>query len=157
MPLRKKTILTTTIIHFLTSTVVYDSFFRKIDVKHTGMITIEELRSALIQIGVSNTEEEIKNIMKTVYVNEQSRSIHYSGFIAATLDEKKLCNKERLWNVFKHFDVDDTNYISLANLRDVLARAGRKVENEELQEIMDEVDLNQNQRIEWKEFVAIMT
>jgi len=37
------------------------------------MITIEELRSALIQIGVSNTEEEIKNIMKTVYVNEQSR------------------------------------------------------------------------------------
>lgn len=70
--------------------------------------------------------------MQTVYVDEQSNQINYTGFIAATLDEKKFFNKERLWNVFKHFDVDDTNFITISNLKEALARAGRKIDNQEL-------------------------
>lgn len=45
-----------------------------------------------------------------------------------------------MWNVFKHFDIDDKNYISLSNIREILARAGRKIENSELLDIMNEVD-----------------
>ncbi|KAL4492626.1 hypothetical protein ABPG72_007739 [Tetrahymena utriculariae] len=131
--------------------------FRKIDTNNTGMIKIEELQSALKKVGLNDSEEEVKRIMQTVHIDEKSNQINYSAFVAATLDEKKFFNKERLWNVFKHFDVDDTNYITISNLREALARAGRKIDNQELQEIMSEVDFNLNQRIEWSQFVTIMT
>ena len=42
--------------------------------------------------------------------------INYSEFIAATINVKKFMTDERLMEIFKHFDVDDTSYISRENI-----------------------------------------
>ena len=47
---------------------------------------------------------------------KKNGKINYSEFIAATLDVQKYMTDERLMEIFKHFDVDDTNYISRDNI-----------------------------------------
>jgi len=43
------------------------------------------------------------------------------------MDRRIFFTKERLWTIFKHFDVDNTNMITVDNLREAMARNGRKV------------------------------
>jgi len=35
-------------------------------------------------------------------------------------------NKERLWSLFRYFDVDNKNYITFEDIKIVLNKAGRK-------------------------------
>jgi calcium-dependent protein kinase len=42
--------------------------------------------------------------------------INYSEFLAATVSVKDFMTEEKLWMIFKHFDIDDTNYISRTNI-----------------------------------------
>jgi Ca2+-binding EF-hand superfamily protein len=46
--------------------------------------------------------------------------INYSTFIAATLDTKRFLNKENLWVLFKELDIDNSNIITIENMRDVM-------------------------------------
>lgn len=48
-------------------------------------------------------EEEVNRIMQMVDL-DKSGSIDYTEFIAATLDKKKIINKERLEQAFNMFD-----------------------------------------------------
>ncbi len=58
---------------------------------------------------------------------DKKTGINYTTFIAGTMDRRLFFTKEKLWNCFKHFDVDDTNYITIPNLREAMARDGRKM------------------------------
>lgn len=51
--------------------------------------------------------------------------INYTEFIVATLDAKKVVTKEVLWAAFKHFDVDDTDYITADNLIEAFEMSGK--------------------------------
>ncbi len=46
-----------------------------------------------------------------------NHKINYSAFLSATLSCQKILTDELLWTLFKTFDIDDTNYISIKNLR----------------------------------------
>ena len=39
--------------------------------------------------------------------------INYSEFLIAAIDLKKYLNKEKLWNLFQHFDADNKGYITV--------------------------------------------
>ena len=64
--------------------------------------------------------------------------INYSEFLAATLSAKNTLTDETLWRLFKTFDVDDTDYISRANLLEAFQRLGRdyQVGEEEVAEMI---------------------
>ena len=51
--------------------------------------------------------------------------INYSEFLADTLSAKDTLTDETLWRLFKTFDVDDTDFISKANLLEAFQRLGR--------------------------------
>ena len=51
--------------------------------------------------------------------------INYTEFLSATLTAQNYLTDELLWSLFKSFDIDDTNYISVQNLREVFRRLGR--------------------------------
>lgn len=46
---------------------------------------------------------------------DKSIGVNYSDFLPASLDSKIYLNKEKIWNAFKYFNIDNTNYITLAN------------------------------------------
>jgi len=47
--------------------------------------------------------------------------LNYTEFIAATLSVKKVLTQEKLVALFKHFDVDDTDYITPENLKEAFS------------------------------------
>ena len=58
--------------------------------------------------------------METMFQNIDYRGnnkINYTEFIAASLSLKKVLSHEKMWQLFKHFDVDDTDYITPNNLK----------------------------------------
>lgn len=44
--------------------------------------------------------------------------INYSEFLAATIQLPKVLTEEKLYALFKHFDTDDTEFITAENIRE---------------------------------------
>ena len=65
-------------------------------------------------------------------------------------------NKENLLVAFKHFDIDNSGWITVANLKEVMARAGRKIMNEVLKGWINENDNARDGQINFEEFYAMM-
>ena len=61
-----------------------------------------------------------------------------------------------LKEAFSYFDVDNTNFISQANLVEALARTGRKFPDNEINSMLEEVDLLKNNKITYEEFVEFI-
>lgn len=64
---------------------------------------------------------------------------------------------EEIRRAFQLFDDDNTGKISLRNLRRVAKEIGDRLEDDELQAMIDEFDLDQDGEINEAEFMAIMT
>ena len=85
------------------------------DKDKTGFISILELKEAMTKTDIKITDEQISQIMKEVDHHGNGK-INYSEFLAATISVKDFMTEEKLWMIFKHFDIDDTNYISKTNI-----------------------------------------
>lgn len=72
------------------------------------------------------------------------------------MDRRVFFTKEKLWQCFKQFDVDNTNYITVSNLREAMARNGRRLPEKELEEMLREVDIKENDAIDFDEFLILM-
>ena len=129
--------------------------FRLIDKDNSGMISIEELKKVLEDLGYQHNEEDFKGIMQTFNEDTGEEEINYSEFIAATLDKKVYLNKERLYAAFKHFDIDNTNFITVDSLKETLARGGRKINNDVLEEWIKEIS-KAKKTINFEEFYEMM-
>ena len=64
--------------------------------------------------------------MKKVDYNSNGK-INYSEFIAATIQVKQVLTDEKAYVLFKHFDADDTGFITEESLAKVFASSGRQV------------------------------
>ena len=70
--------------------------------------------------------------------------INYSEFLAATISAQSFLTEDRLWILFKHFDVDDTNVISKENLKEAMFKLGLEVSQEEIDSTIEAHDLLQD-------------
>ena len=59
-------------------------------------------------------------------------------------------------DAFKTFDTDEDGYLSLKELGDLLISLGQPVTEEELREMTNEIDIEQNGTIDFKEFILLM-
>ena len=68
-------------------------------------------------------EKEIQEIIKEIdYVG--NNLINYTEFLAASLSVSNTLTEEMLWSMFKKFDVDNTNVITIDNLKEAFKRMG---------------------------------
>ena len=66
--------------------------------------------------------------------------INYSEFMAATISIKQILTHDKLLAVFNHFDEEQTNQITAANIVSTLKKMGRTISIEEIEEIMRKHD-----------------
>ena len=59
-------------------------------------------------------------------------------------------------DAFKTFDTDEDGYLSLKELKDLLIELGVPVTNDELTEMTNEIDIEGNGTIDFKEFILLM-
>jgi len=100
--------------------------------------------------------DEISLIMKSVdYCG--CGNINYTEFLAATLRTKNCMNDQKLWALFKHFDIDDMNYLTPDNIRESFEKAGRKLSKKELTQIMELHDIRKDGKITFEDFKGMMS
>ena len=134
--------------------------FNAIDTEKTGMITCQELMTVMNQNGFNQSEEEVKKIMKRINGDEDSHNNHpiinYTDFLAATLDIKKYFNQQKLWNIFKYFDVSNNDYINVDDLKEIMRRTGREEDDKEIVRMIKENDIAKDGKISFEEFCIML-
>ncbi|ESQ40392.1 hypothetical protein EUTSA_v10012990mg [Eutrema salsugineum] len=111
--------------------------FNMIDADKSGQITFEELKVGLKRADVDN-----------------SGTIDYKEFIAATLHLNKIEREDHLFAAFTYFDKDGSGYITPDELQQACEEFG--VEDVRIEEMMRDVDQDNDGQIDYNEFVAMM-
>ncbi|KAI5679682.1 hypothetical protein M9H77_00909 [Catharanthus roseus] len=127
--------------------------FKMIDVDNSGHITLEELRKGLERVGANLKESEIDSLMQAADL-DNSGTIDYVEFVAAMLNLNKVQKEDHLFAAFSYFDQDGSGYITKDELAEACEKFG--MGDVHLDEIIKEVDQDNDGRIDYSEFVAMM-
>ena len=120
------------------------------------MISFEELQKAfeVNQKIDSISPTQIRSIMKNVDYGGNGK-INYSEFLAATVSLRKVLTDEKLYALFKHFDTDNSEFITPENMREAFQQNGRLLSNKQTKQIMRDHDALGDGRLSFEEFKAI--
>lgn len=127
--------------------------FEAMDTDNSGSITFDELTAGLKRYGSNMKESEIRALMDAADV-DNSGTIDYAEFIAATFHLNKLEREEHLFAAFSYFDKDASGYITVDELQQACLE--HNLTDVRIDEIIREVDQNNDGRIDYNEFVAMM-
>ncbi|PON84030.1 Serine/threonine protein kinase [Trema orientale] len=130
------------------------AMFTNMDTDKSGTITYEELKSGLARIGSRLTETEVKQLMEAADVDGNG-TIDYIEFISATMHRHRLERDEQLYKVFQYFDKDSSGFITRDELETAMKEHGISDEAN-IKEIIAEVDTDNDGRINYSEFCAMM-
>lgn len=128
--------------------------FKAIDTDNSGMVTIQELKVGLMKQGSKLTEADIKKLMEAADVDGNGK-IDFNEFISATMHMNKTEKEDHLWAAFQHFDTDNSGFITIYELQEVMEKNGMG-DPATINEIISEVDTDNDGRIDYDEFVAMM-
>jgi len=60
-----------------------------------------------------------------------------------------------LYALFKHFDTDNSNYITQENIKEALSKIGQSVSEDQIQEMILQHDITKDGQISFEEFKQI--
>nr|AGJ83810.1 calcium-dependent protein kinase 3c [Vitis amurensis] len=127
--------------------------FKMIDVDNSGNITLEELKTGLERVGADLKDSEIIRLMQAADI-DNSGTIDYGEFVAAMLHLNKIEKEDHLYAAFSYFDKDGSGYITQDELQQACEQFG--LEAIHLEDVIREVDQDNDGRIDYSEFVAMM-
>ncbi|CAN1799785.1 Calcium-dependent protein kinase 9 [Linum perenne] len=130
------------------------AMFANIDTDNSGTITYEELKSGLARLGSKLTEAEVKQLMDAADVDGNG-TIDYIEFITATMHRHRLERDEHLYKAFQYFDKDSSGFITKDELETAMKEYGI-ADDATIGEIIAEVDTDNDGRINYEEFCAMM-
>ncbi|KAI4375763.1 hypothetical protein MLD38_013590 [Melastoma candidum] len=127
--------------------------FTAMDTDSSGAITFDELKAGLRKYGSTMKDTEIRDLMEAADI-DNSGTIDYGEFIAATMHLNKLEREEHLVAAFRYFDKDGSGYITVDELQQACVE--HHMPDAYLEDIIKEVDQDNDGRIDYGEFVAMM-
>ncbi|OIW04179.1 hypothetical protein TanjilG_00739 [Lupinus angustifolius] len=129
--------------------------FKGMDTDNSGTITIEELKQGLAKQGTKLTEQEVKQLMEAADADGNG-IIDYDEFIAATMHMNRMNRADHVYTAFQYFDKDNSGYITIEELEQALHEYNMH-DGRDIKEIIAEVDADNDGRINYDEFAAMMT
>jgi len=140
--------------------------FREMDTDGNGVLSVEEVTTALRKLngdtGAQMDLKDVEELFKKLDA-DGSKTIDYTEFCAAGLGQKTSSQDDVIWAAFKTFDLDNSGWISVENLKTILDSADVKdvwsanVCEEVGQEIIQKFDTNGDGRITFEEWQQLMT
>ncbi|KMZ75851.1 Calcium dependent protein kinase 6 [Zostera marina] len=127
--------------------------FKAMDTDNSGAITFDELKAGLRRYGSTLKDTEIRDLMEAADVDKNG-TIDYGEFIAATVHLNKLEREDHLIAAFSYFDMDGSGYITIDELQK--ACRDHNMADSYLEDVIKEVDQDNDGRIDYGEFVAMM-
>ncbi|OMO77096.1 Calcium-binding EF-hand [Corchorus capsularis] len=89
---------------------------KRVTTDNSGAITFDELKAGLRRYGSTLKDTEIRDLMDAADV-DNSGTIDYGEFIAATVHLNKLECGQHLVASFRYFDKDGSGYITVDELQ----------------------------------------
>ena len=131
--------------------------FLQLDTSGDGQLSIDEIQNGMEQaLGtLKGSSKDYQDLMRSLD-KDGNGVIDYSEFITAAIDKAAVLNKDNLKSAFKMLDTDDSGMITVDELKAVFDAHGDK--DEDLwKDIMNEVDKNHDNQINFEEFTDVMT
>ncbi|SOS77369.1 calcium-dependent protein kinase 2 [Plasmodium sp. gorilla clade G1] len=134
------------------------NIFIALDVDNSGTLSSQEILDGLKKIGYQKIPPDIHQVLRDIDSNA-SGQIHYTDFLAATIDKQTYLKKEVCLIPFKFFDIDGNGKISVEELKRIFGRDD--IENplidKAIDSLLQEVDLNGDGEIDFHEFMLMMS
>ena len=131
--------------------------FDLFDTDGGGTIDPAELKTAMTSLGFEAKNQTIYQMIADLDENKDG-SIDFDEFLemmTAKLGDKN--SKEDIQKVFRLFDDDRTNFITITNLRRVARELGETMDDTELQEMIERADTTGDGKVTFDDFFGIMT
>ncbi|KAL7737795.1 hypothetical protein ACLKA6_006183 [Drosophila palustris] len=127
--------------------------FQVFDALGTGKITSKQMGVAMRNLGHFPTEAELYDMIDEIDLDGDGE-IDFFEFLQMMLKRLEGLNKEEnLMIAFKLFDRDEDGFISPIELRNVMYNLGERCTEEEFNDMMREIDLDNDGKISYQEFV----
>ena len=134
----------------------FKAAFELFDKDRNGKITSKELGTVMRGLGQNPTEEELKQMIREVDLNGNG-TIDFKEFMCLMVKKMKDNDpEEELQEAFKVFDNDQNGYINSHELRHAMTNLGENLSPEEVEEIVKEADLDNDQQIDYDEFMKVI-
>lgn len=131
---------------------VFDYF----DSDKTGSINSREMDRILQRLDIKLSEQAYNELIKE-FDRDGSRTIEFPEFCRIMLPVfTGKFEDEELWYAFKKFDLDNSGYITAAELRKILAQIGQNFSEKEISDMISTVDADSDGRLSFKEFSRLM-
>ncbi|XP_014771763.1 neo-calmodulin isoform X3 [Octopus bimaculoides] len=135
--------------------------FRLFDKDGDGSISTDELRKVLRDLGQYPSVDEIRQMVQEIDIDGDGRFsfeefIQFMENMGGITENKEGDDDEELRQAFKMFDKSGTGYICASDLRVVIQCLGEDLTEEEIDEMIAEVDIDGDGRIDFEEFLACM-
>ncbi|XP_042207366.1 calmodulin-A-like [Homarus americanus] len=135
--------------------------FRLFDKDGDGTITKDELGLFMRNLGQFTTEEELDVILDEIDIDGDG-TFSFNEFVEIVCNmsgggERPGEDEEKeLRDAFKIFDKHGRGYICASDLRAVLQCLGEDLSEEEIEDMIREVDIDGDGRIDFEEFVKAL-
>ena len=130
--------------------------FIKLDKNGDGVLSKTELMDGVSEIPQCAIREDDWDLIMSVMDTNNSGSIDYIEFIAACMQSYVYLKENNLQNAFEYFDKDGNGTITLEELKQTLASDEVMLDAADVEAIINEVDVNKDGCIDYKEFMKMM-
>lgn len=131
--------------------------FSLFDADGTGVVNAMDLGRVMQSLGQEATYSELTTMMSEV-CDAGKGGLTFPAFMKVMAQSAKADKEDvELRNAFKLFDLNSDGFIDVQELKHVVHTLGNEVTDEEAAEIMREHDLNGHGKINYEEFVTMMT
>eukprot|EP00439_Symbiodinium_sp_Y106_P075270 s350_g14.t2 len=129
--------------------------FMELDVQKTGAIQLHQLKSVLEE-RFNICDEETRKIFEALD-SSNNEEVGYSEFLAAMMSSRIQVHEDLVRAAFQRYDEDDSGYISVENLRQVLTESLDSPETAE--EMLSGVSVfaGAEQRVSFDAFIEYLT
>lgn len=130
--------------------------FAKLDLNGDGMITIEELKGAVLSNpAFADKGQALEAAFKEIDC-DNSGKMSVAEFVAATLDTQDFLVHQALWDAFKAIDANHDGKLSKQELHRVVHEMGNRLGSEHVDELSRLVQREVKDGLTFDDFCALM-
>ncbi|CAF1055820.1 unnamed protein product [Rotaria sp. Silwood1] len=129
--------------------------FNLFDRDKSGTISSSEIKQILIALNFKPTDSLLRKVMKEMDSNGNG-TIEFEEFVKVmgSIYERKFTEDE-MRRAFKCFDTDQSGYITIDELRQVLHQLNQNISEQRIVDALNQIDIDHDGKISFEEFVQL--